>query len=45
LYSDLFDWRQKGDYGDFFDFERKNVQPIMKPTSELLELIKNEIEK
>ncbi len=45
LYSDLFDWRQKGDYGDFFDFEMKNVKPIMKPTSELLELIKNEIEK
>ncbi len=20
LYTDLFDWRQKGDYGDFFDF-------------------------
>ena len=20
LYADLFDWRQKGDYGDFFDF-------------------------
>jgi len=45
LYSDLFDWRQKGDYGDFFDFEMKNVKPIMKPTSELLELIKKEIEK
>jgi uncharacterized protein (UPF0332 family) len=45
LYSDLFDWRQKGDYGDFFDFEMKNVKPIMKPTSKLLELIKKEIEK
>ena len=21
LYGDLFDWRQKGDYGDFFDFQ------------------------
>jgi len=25
LYTDLFDFRQKGDYGDFFDFEEKNV--------------------
>jgi len=45
LYSDLFDWRQKGDYGDFFDFEMKNVAPLMKPTSELLKLIKEEINK
>ncbi len=45
LYSDLFDWRQKGDYGDFFDFEMENVEPIMKPTYELLKLIKEEIDK
>ncbi len=25
LYTDLFDFRQKGDYGDFFDFEEENV--------------------
>jgi uncharacterized protein (UPF0332 family) len=40
LYSDLFDWRQKGDYGDFFDFEKDDVIPLMKPTFELLEQIK-----
>ena len=44
LYSDLFDWRQKGDYGDFFDFEMKDVEPFMKPTLELLELVRKEIE-
>jgi len=25
LYGDLFDLRQKGDYGDFFDFEEQHV--------------------
>ena len=25
LYSDLFDYRQKGDYGDFFDFDEPTV--------------------
>jgi len=45
LYTDLFDWRQKGDYGDFFDFEKEDVKPLMKPTAELLVLIKNEIKK
>lgn len=45
LYSDLFDWRQKGDYGDFFDFEMKDVKPLMKPTAELINRIKEEIDK
>jgi uncharacterized protein (UPF0332 family) len=25
LYSDLFDWRQKGDYGDMFSFQKEVV--------------------
>jgi uncharacterized protein (UPF0332 family) len=29
LYSDLFDFRQKGDYGDFFDFEEENVVTLI----------------
>ena len=28
LYSDLFDFRQKGDYGDFFDFDENTVRPL-----------------
>ena len=28
LYSDLFDFRQKGDYGDFFDFDENTVLPL-----------------
>ena len=28
LYSNLFDFRQKGDYGDFFDFDENTVLPL-----------------
>jgi len=28
LYSDLFDFRHKGDYGDFFDFDEDTRLPF-----------------
>ncbi len=31
LYNDLFDWRQKGDYGDLFDFNGEDVTPLLNP--------------
>jgi uncharacterized protein (UPF0332 family) len=40
VYTDLFDWRQKGDYGDFFDFTERDVHSIHGPTKELVESIK-----
>lgn len=43
VYSDLFDWRQKGDYGDFFDFTKEDVESIFYPTKELIEAVKSEI--
>ena len=36
LYSDLFDWRQKGDYGDFFDFEGEAVEPLYPEVERLI---------
>lgn len=30
LFSKLFDWRQKGDYGDLFDFDEEQVYPLIK---------------
>jgi len=36
LYSKLFDWRQKGDYGDLFSFEEEQVLPLIEPTEELI---------
>lgn len=44
LYADLMDWRQKGDYGDMFDFSEKTEAPLLKPVEQFLtkveELIK-----
>lgn len=45
VYSDLFDWRQKGDYGDFFDFTEEDVKSIFSPTQKLIEKVKEEIGK
>ena len=44
VYSDLFDWRQKGDYGDFFDFTEEDINSILQPTKDLIEAIKKQIE-
>lgn len=43
LYTKLFDWRQKGDYGDLFDFKAEQVFPLLEPTEKLLITIKNYI--
>ncbi len=40
LYADLFDWRQKGDYSDFFDFKEEDVKPLIEPTKALINKIK-----
>ena len=45
VYADLFDWRQKGDYGDFFDFSEDDVNSILIPTKELIEAIIVQIKK
>lgn len=44
LYGDLFDWRQKGDYGDFFDFSGEDVIPLLEPIKRFIALVKNELE-
>ena len=40
LYSDLFDCRQKGDYGDLFDFDRETVQGFILPVENYLQALK-----
>jgi len=45
IYSQLFTWRQKGDYDDLFDFDKEKVQPYFKPVLELIELIEIEFKK
>lgn len=41
LYSKLFDYRLKGDYGDFFDFDQELVDPLFKPVEDLLNILKS----
>lgn len=39
IYSQLFTWRQKGDYDDLFDFDKDKVMPYFTPVNELISLI------
>jgi uncharacterized protein (UPF0332 family) len=39
FYSQLFAWRQKGDYDDLFDFNEEKVMPYFKPVGELIIII------
>ena len=43
MYSQLFTWRQKGDYDDLFDFTRDKVQPYFDPVKRLIEAIEKEL--
>jgi uncharacterized protein (UPF0332 family) len=45
IYSQLFTWRQKGDYDDMFDFDKDKVMPYFKPVYDLIELIDKMINK
>jgi uncharacterized protein (UPF0332 family) len=36
LYSDLFDWRQEGDYADFRSFDEATVIPLLDQTESLI---------
>ena len=45
LYSKLFDYRQKGDYGDLFDFDCEIVLPLVDKVKEFIEEINKHINK
>ncbi|MFA5782253.1 MAG: HEPN domain-containing protein [Bacteroidales bacterium] len=36
LYSDLFDWRQEGDYADFIAFDQVTVIPLLNQTENFI---------
>ena len=44
MYSQLFTWRQKGDYDDMFHFENKMVLPYFEPVAKLIKLIEETLE-
>jgi uncharacterized protein (UPF0332 family) len=44
LYSDLMDWRQKGDYGDMFDFDKETVLPLIPLVSSFIKRVEKLLE-
>ena len=40
LFTKLFDLRQKGDYGDLFDYDEKIVKPLIGQVKEFIEELK-----
>jgi len=43
LYTRLFDYRQKGDYGDLFDYDEETIKPLIEPVREFLDVIKKHL--
>ena len=45
VYIQLFDWRQKGDYADFDDFDKEKTLPLFEPVEDLIEKVQILIDK
>lgn len=43
LFSKLFDFRQKGDYGDLYDYDETLVDPLISQVKEFLEELEKSI--
>jgi len=45
LLTQLYDWRQKGDYENLYDFTEETVNQLFEPVKEMIETIEVEINK
>ena len=45
MYSQLFNWRHKGDYDDLFDFDEQQIRPYIGPVKEFIDLIESLVKK
>jgi uncharacterized protein (UPF0332 family) len=43
LLAELYDWRQKGDYDNIFDYDAESVRPLFESVLEMIIQIENEI--
>jgi len=43
LLAQLYDWRQKGDYENIFDYDEESVKPLFEPVNEMIDIIEQEI--
>jgi len=45
LLTQLYDWRQKSDYENLYDFSGETVNQLFEPVKEMIETIEVEIKK
>ena len=45
LLAELYDWRQKGDYENLFEFDSESVLPLFDSVKEMISVIEKEIGK
>ena len=45
LFSKLFDYRQKGDYGDLFNFDEDTIAPLLPKVDEFIKTLHSELKK
>lgn len=45
LLAELYDWRQKGDYNNIFDYDSDAVKPMFDSVLEMINCINNEVNK
>ncbi|HOM86290.1 MAG: HEPN domain-containing protein [Tenuifilaceae bacterium] len=43
LLAQLYDWRQKGDYENMYDYDSESVKPLFEPVLEMISEIEKEI--
>jgi uncharacterized protein len=43
LYSKLFDYRQKGDYGDLYDFDENTIKPLLEPVKDFISEVRKHV--
>jgi len=43
LYTKLFDFRLKGDYGDLIDYDESTISPLIDSVREFMDVIKQMI--
>jgi len=43
LLAELYDWRQKGDYNNIFDYDPESVKPLFASVLEMINQIDKEI--
>jgi len=44
LLAELYDWRQKGDYDNIFDYDAESVKPLFESVLEMLKIIESELQ-